>query len=209
MFKKRCPKCKRFVEKGWNYCPYCGFDLKERYFFTPSFFDIFDEIEREFERIDKMRELFTKRIFEFPELEESEEFEFKPRFGGISITIRSGTGMKPKIEVKTFGDYKKLEPEIKRKFGVKEVEIEREREMPEITEEPEAEIRRIGDKFLIEVKLPDIKDERDIDIKKLEQSVEIRAFGKDKAYFKLIPIQKGLRILKKEFKDGILKIELG
>ncbi len=201
--KKRCKKCREKVSDKWDFCPYCGTPLKEREFET---FDIFEDIEKEFRRIDKM---FG---FEFP------KFRIKPgiRGGGISITIQSGTGMKPHIEVKTSGEYKKIEPEIKRRLGVKagveevseeEEKIERKVRVPKVTEEPEAEIKNLGNRQIISIKLPDVK-EKDIEVKKLEQSMEIKAFAGDKAYFKLIPLPANASIVKKEFKDDVLKIEV-
>jgi hypothetical protein len=137
--------------------------------------------------------------------------------GGVSITVQTGTEMEPKVEVKTSGEFKKLEPKLKRKFGVRpaieEVEEEeaekkkREVRLPKVTEEPESEIQNIGNKQIISIKLPDVKSEDDIEVKKLEQSIEVKAFTDDKAYFKLIPIPKNATISKK-FKNSVLKIEI-
>jgi len=204
--RKRCPNCGEKVKDEWEFCPICGERLeeKERGF---RVFDIFEDIDKEFERIDKM---FG---FEFPRI------KFKPEIkgGGISITIHSVSGREPKIEVKTSGDYKKLEPEIKRRLGIKPAveEVEEVTEeyrkkkvrVPKVTEEPEARIEKIGNKQIIKIKLPDVKEE-DIEVKKLEQSIEVKAFAGDKAYFKLIPISPNAYIVKKEFKNGVLNIEV-
>jgi HSP20 family molecular chaperone IbpA len=159
-------------------------------------------MEREFE------EMFKIPTFRIPRIKIS-----SPGFSGISITIHSGTGMKPKVEVKTYGEYKKLEPEIKRRLGVKvpieeveEEEKEIEYKPPKTTEEPEAKVSREGNRTIIEIKLPDVEKEEDINVKKLEQSIEIRARAKDKLYFKLIPMAG--EIVRKSFKDGVLKIEI-
>jgi HSP20 family molecular chaperone IbpA len=199
--KKKCPACGKKVEKEFSYCPYCGASLEESEEFEFRPFRIFEDIDKEFERIDKM---FSKDFFKFPKFE---------RGGGISITIQSGTGMKPKIEVKTSGEYKKLEPEIKRRLGIKpaieevEEEVEKKpRRIPKVTEEPETKIEKIGNKQRIEIKLPDVKSEKDIEVRDLEQSIEVKAFAGDKAYFKLLPIVGN--VTKKEFKNGILRIEV-
>ncbi|MCS7106293.1 MAG: zinc ribbon domain-containing protein [Candidatus Aenigmarchaeota archaeon] len=203
--KKKCPSCGEKVKDEWEFCPICGEALKERR--EVKLFDIFDDIEKEFERIDKM---FG---FEFP------RFRIRPgiKGGGISITIHSVSGKEPKIEVKTTGEYKKLEPEIKRRLGVKpaveEVEsVEEEAEkkkfkVPKVTEEPETKIEKVGNKQLIKIKLPSVKEE-DIEVKKLEQSIEVKAFAGDKAYFKLIPIPTNASVTRKEFKNEILTIEV-
>lgn len=203
--RKRCSSCGEKVSKSWRFCPRCGEKLIERKIVKP--FSVFEDIDKEFERIDKM---FSSEFLKFP------RFRIKTpmRGGGISITIHSATGRKPKIEVKTSGKYKKIEPEIKRKLGIKapieEVEESVERKpirIPKVTEEPETKIEKIGAKEIISIKLPEVKKEEDIEVKKLEQSIEVKAFADDKAYFKLIPIPSNVTI-GKEFKDGILKIEI-
>ncbi|MEM7824975.1 MAG: hypothetical protein QXO27_03305, partial [Candidatus Aenigmatarchaeota archaeon] len=94
---------------------------------------------------------------------------------------------------------------------IEEVEEEdkkkREIRVTKVAEEPETEIQTVGNKQIISIKLPDVKKEEDIEIKKLEQSLEVKAFAGDKTYFKLIPIPKEASINKK-FKNGLLKIEI-
>lgn len=202
MFEKKvCPKCGKKIKEDWNFCPYCGWEIEEE----APFESIFDDIDKELKEIDKM---FGFDFFKIP------SFKIKPgiRGGGISITVHSGRGMKPKIEIKTSGEYKKLEPELKRRLGVRPAveeveEEEKEVKVPKVTEEPESEVQTIGNKQIILIKLPDVKSEEDIEVKRLEQSIEVKAFAGDKAYFKLIPIPKNVSISKK-FKDGVLKIEI-
>jgi len=206
--KKRCPNCGKEVKDDWSFCPYCGEELEIREKVLAPFGDIFEDIEKEFERMDKM----FGSPFKFSGLKP------KPlKGGGISITIRSGTGLEPKVEVKTFGDYKKIEPELKKRFGVKPAIEEMEEEKEEkpkverkakVTEEAETEVKNLGNKQIISVKLPDVESEDDIEIKRLEQSMEIKAFAGDKAYFTLVPLPANAAIVKKEFKNGVLRIEV-
>jgi len=199
---KKCRNCGKGLKDDWVACPYCGVPVKER---VRRPYDIFEDIDKEFERIDKM---FGPRFFKFPRI------DVKPfRGDGISITIKSGTGRKPKIDVKTSGEYRKLEPQIKSKLGIREgvgevKQFKPKRKPPKITEEPETKVERIGNKQLILIKIPDVKSLDDIDIRKLEQSLEVKAFAGDKAYFKLIPIRPNVQISDRSFKKGILKIEL-
>jgi HSP20 family molecular chaperone IbpA len=205
--KKKCSRCEKEVKEDWEFCPYCGYSLKEKYK-EERFFEEFEDFDKIFEKMEReFEEMFKIPTFRIPRIKIS-----SPGFSGISITIHSGTGMKPKVEVKTYGEYKKLEPEIKRRLGFKvpieEVEEEKEIEYnpPKTTEEPEAKVSREGNKTIIEIKLPDVEKEEYINVKKLEQSIEIRARAKDKLYFKLLPITG--EIVGKSFKDGILKIEI-
>jgi len=210
--KKKCPKCEKEVKEDWEFCPYCGYTLKEKYreerFFEE--FESFGDFNRIFERIEReFEEMFKMPVFRIPRIKFS-----SPGVSGISITIHSGTGMKPKIEVKTYGDYKKFEPEIKKRLGVRvpveEVEEEKQRVEREVkvTEEAETEVKTLGNKLIISVKLPGVKSEDDIEIKRLEESLEIKAFAGDKAYFTLIPLPANATIVKREFKNGVLKIEV-
>jgi len=203
--KKKCPACGEAVKDKWQFCPQCGEELVERELEVESpFRDLWEEAERELERLDKAFGL----SFEMP------TFKVKPRskVSGVSITIQS-TGDEPKVEVKTFGDYRKIEPELKRRLGVKagveEVEEpESKVRVPKVTEEPETDVKTEGNRQTIKIKLPDVKSEHDIEVKKLEQSIEVKAFAGDKAYFTLVPVPKDSSIVKKEFKDGVLRIEV-
>lgn len=220
--KKKCPRCGNPVKDEWSFCPRCGADLREEEFGFrfPSWDSIFEDIEKHFKEIDRM---FSSEFFEFPKVRFREKERGKVRSGGISIVIRSGTGMKPQISIRTTGDYKKLEPKIKKMLGVskgveeveetKPIKIKEEKEekplpKPKVAEEPETRVKHLGAKQIIEIELPDVKSEKDIEVKKLEQSIEIKAFAKDKVYFKLLPIRPNAQIIDQEFKDGILRIEL-
>ena len=209
MFEKKvCGNCGEKIRTECKYCPNCGeyaergektFDDMNRYFK-----DMFHGVDKEFERIDKL----------FSQTAKSPKVTFRlPGGGGISVTIVSSSGMKPKVNVKTYGNYKQLEPEIKRKLvpvGGHEMQEERtvnHRETPRITEEPAIDMKDAGAKTIVRLKLPGVKNKDDIEIRKLEQSIEVRAFAGDKAYFKLIPMT-GKHIHNDEFKDGILTFEI-
>ncbi len=189
--KKKCEYCGRKVKKDFKFCPYCGRRLRER-------IGIFEYIHRKFKILDK----FFDEEFEFPEFDNW-------KGGGIFVKIESGR--KPKIEIRTSGEYKKLEPEIRRRIGIKpkieEVESERKIRKIKKVEEPKTEVKDLGNKKIIKISLPGVKDEKDLEIKRLSQSIEIKGFAKDKIYFTLIPIPQNCSITKR-FKNGILKIEI-
>ncbi len=199
---KKCRRCGKGLKDDWVACPYCGEGTRVR-----KHYNMFENIDKEFERIDKV---FGPMFIKFPKFDMENPF----RGGGINIVIKSGTGMKPEIKVNTAGQYRKIEPEIKRKLGVREgiggveEKVERKQKIPKVTEEPETKIEKAGNKEIINIKLPDVKNPDDIEIRKLEQSLEIKAFAGDKAYFKLIPIRPNVEISDKSFKDGLLKIEV-
>jgi HSP20 family molecular chaperone IbpA len=201
---KSCKNCGKKLKDDWIACPYCGFGIREKRPYNNI--DNFGKyIEKEFEKIDKM---FGPVFVKFPKVEN--EFPFKG--GGISIIIKSNQGMKPQIQVRNIGDYNKFRPEVKKRIGVQEgigqSEQKRKIRIPKRTEEPEVKIERVNGKESITINLPDVNKSENIEIRRLEQSLEIKAFANDKAYFKLIPIEPDMEISNKAFKDGILRIEL-
>jgi hypothetical protein len=60
-------------------------------------------------------------------------------------------------------------------------------------EEPLTDMRRLSDKIVYEILIPGVKSLKDISINKLENSIEIKAVSKDRAYFKIIPINLGIK----------------
>ncbi|MEM5878185.1 MAG: zinc ribbon domain-containing protein [Candidatus Aenigmatarchaeota archaeon] len=185
--KKQCKFCGYSLKNDWSFCPSCGRPVRD----LDLFEKMFNDIESEFERIDK--ELKNR-----PKL--------NVRGGEIHITVQSGTGIEPRVEVRTSGDYKNLEPQIKRKLGIGE-SIKNTFKKPKKTEEPETKISKEQGMTKITINLPGIKSEDQIEVKQFEQSIEIKAFAKDKTYFKLIPI-KSNSIIDKKFKDGVLEIQI-
>ncbi len=193
-WKKKCKHCDTEIKDKWNFCSNCGVDLTGK-----GLDNSLAGFEKEIDKVFSMDSRFPK-------------FRLKPhaRSGGVSITITSGTGMQPKVEMKRSGEYKNLG------HGIKSVghhhhhthaeEPGKEIKIPKVTVEPETKVQRLGNRQTITVNLPDVKEE-DVQIRQLEQSIEIRALSGDKGYFKLIPVPANAYV-GKEFKDGILKIEV-
>lgn len=139
------------------------------------------------------------------------------RQGGISINISSGAGT-PVIKVRSFGnmpEFKEMEQGIKGTGKERKIKIEN----PKISEEKakalaklprqeaESRVRRLSGKVIYEIELPDVKSEKDIIVQQLENSIEVKAFSKDKAYFKFLPVS--LPLQKYKLEDGKLILELG
>ena len=130
-----------------------------------------------------------------------EQREMKPKFivhpKGVSITITSDNFSPPKIDVRSYGENKHHHHNVEEK-PVREIKT---------TEEPKTKIQRVKNKQIITMDIPDVKGLEDIEITQLQQSIEIKAFAGEKAYFKLIPIPSHATV-NNEFKDGVLKIEV-
>lgn len=195
MFEKnKCPRCEFFVKQSWNFCPHCGTNLKIAEPTPPQPMPLMmgSVIDLNVNDIFKdVNEMLKGMLGEEP---------FK---GSISITKLGGPSG-PKIQVKTSGDYKKVEPEINKRLGVKKkISLG-----GKATAEPEINVKEMPHETLIEIELPGVKHSENIEIHQLEQSIEVRAASRDKVYFKLIPISENSQIIEKTLNKGTLKIRL-
>lgn len=205
---KRCPDCDTELSLDWSFCPSCGEPLKaaRRMPAFPEmggFEDMFSQMDRQMADMDKL----------FAQPMKVPRIVMRPGGSGFSITITSGTGQKPQVSVKTFGGAKRLEPQIKQQLGVdRTVQEVRERPKamprPSVTEEPEMEVKKDGTKLVYMIRLPDVAA-KNIQIKRLPNSIEIRAAAGNKLYFKLFEAPQDLAVLDKKFSDGKLTLVLG
>lgn len=179
MFKrKKCGNCGEGIKDSYRYCPNCGIELKKM-IETP-----FEDVAKELEKMNKVFGFGFSKI------------SFRPSKDGVNIVITSGTE-----------EYENAETGLKREFDVKPREERKPVRIPKVTVEPETKIERAGNKQTIIIKLPGVKSMEDVEVKRLEQSIEIKAFAGDKAYFKLIPIPSNA-LISKEFDNNTLKIEV-
>ena len=212
MFKKKIKcKCGKKVSSEFSYCPYCGAPLKEVKKWENQHEKELKAIEKSFDEVFKMP-FFIKFPFkrlirdidkQFRELDReigmrNMDIDKIPNVQGISIKIESSEGQ-PVIKVKQFhpGEVQlkpkegkpKSKPKEEIKLPIKKLTKAQQAKLAKLPkEEPETKVRRLTDKIIYEIMLPGIKSMKDIIINKLQNSIEIKAFTKDKAYFKLIPV---------------------
>jgi len=80
--------------------------------------------------------------------------------------------------------------------------------LPSNVEEPAVSFQNLGKSHKIFVNLPGVSRLDDIEVRLLEQSIEIRAKGKEKGYFKIIPLPFPAILLKKELNNSTLTLVL-
>ncbi len=216
MFKKKIKcGCGKKIDSKFTFCPYCGAQLKaikehekdlktmeksfEEAFKMPFFVrlpfkKLIREMDQQFREMDKV-------IGERKKTEKTDLKKMPVRVQGISIKIETSPEGQPVIKLGQFVPGKKIIP-LRIKPGEDKKEKEQEIKLPtkKLTKiqkvklkklprkEPETSVRRLTDKIIYEIILPGVKSEKDIIINKLENSIEIKAFAKDTAYLKLIPI---------------------
>lgn len=226
--KKKCKRCNSKISKDDDFCKYCGTknteeisdngfgmlgkndlfheaDIRMPMGFGSLFNSLMTNLEKEFQSIDKE---FGKQ--------ETKETKLPPgvKRGGINISISTATGKPPVIKVQSHGnmpEFKAQENTIKKQIKEKpssnlsDENIKKFSKLPR--QEPKTNVRRLSDRVIYEIDMPGVKSEKEVSITKLENSIEIKAVSKDKAYFKLIPIK--LPIINYEVEEGKLILELG
>jgi len=248
-----CPRCGRSIERGWNFCPFCGFRPESSPpVFSGTFGGIFDKLmkrlAKQMEDIDTQT-MEVDRNFEVMDLSpffrNMKKIDLDkhirmsgPNAKGFTIRISKSNQNDPKVDVKTFGNMdeamqKQIQEQLKR-MGIRQPArqtparparpgLEREKSRPastqssqperkrfpapKITEEPRTGVRRVDSKVYVDMDVPGVKGEQDIEIIELEGSVEVRAMAGDKAYFKIITKPAEFRLVEKKFSNGRLHLE--
>ncbi|MBN2330412.1 MAG: hypothetical protein JXC85_01225 [Candidatus Aenigmarchaeota archaeon] len=226
----RCRRCGFKLDGGWGFCPRCGARKG----------DMFDSLGR-----DIFSQLFNQMKSSFAEMgsfdNDLEALDLSPWFRraqdmerpvkpmqkkGFSVHITRGTGMKPRVDIKTYGDVNResIEKELRDRFGVRQQEERpaparekesrrspfpamRKRDVPKSMEEPKADVRRIGEKVTVDIDMPGVRSQEDVDVHELESSVEVKAIAGEKAYFKILTKPPQFRLSMKSFRDGKLHLE--
>jgi hypothetical protein len=174
--RTECPNCKTQVQKGWNFCPECGIMLKA-----------YEDGE-----IATLNDLTTINIMD------------TPKSGGISIYVDSHDTENPEIRVSAFGDFKKYEPELKRRMGVYNDQAKR---MPAVIEEPESVLKRRRNRITIRARMPET-DEKNIRVDKYENSIEIKGYTGNKLYYTSFEVPNNSEIMSKKLTKDIFTLIL-
>ncbi len=216
MFKKeRCKKCRSKLSDKYDFCPYCGSriedDSKEWGMLGKNdFTSPMDELKLPMGFNMLFNSLMKSMNKQFAEAEKQmKEPSNKIKKDGISISISTFGDGPPKIKVSPMGNAQKAEvqeelPKVKQNLFSKE-KTKRFSSLPR--EEPKTSIRRLSNKLIYELEMPGVESAEDVSVVRLESSIEIKAIGKKKAYFKLIPIS--LPLKKYDLTGGKLVLELG
>lgn len=212
MFKKKeCEKCRKKISKKYEFCPYCGSQFNE----NPENWGILGENDdlNEFEQ-------FSNSIFG-----KISGSMINKMLGGAMRMLEKemqkgikNQNFKPKTNIKLMINGREINlnnqetENNKKRQEIKEMPLntlphEKLKKISSLPkQEPATKIRRLSDKVIYEIQMPEVKSVKDISIIKLENSIEIKALAEDKAYFKLIPIN--LPILNYELSKGKLVLEL-
>ena len=213
--KKKCSKCGKRIDEKYDFCPYCGnrfnsgkeedWGMLGKNDFFPSgneiklpvgFNALFNSLIKNLSK-ELDNELRNKSFGENTK---------KISKDGVSISISTFGNGPPRIKVANLGNKKLNQEEVEKKFDSKIFTKEQAKKFSGLPkEEPKTNVRRLSNKVVYEVEIPKAAAE-DVSIVKLENSIEIKAFSKNKAFKKLIPINLPIRNYK--ITNGKLVLEL-
>ncbi len=182
-----------------------GFDFIDRFPFNQIVKNLSKDIEKQFRDID--REIAAKKTKGRGEVTKKDETEIRKTVfpGGFSIQIKMGGA--PEMPLEIFPLSKKpMQPAALTQKQPQKLEKELGKLSRLPRKEPETKVRRLTDRIIYEIYLPGVKSIKNVMVNKLENSIEIRAIAKDRAYFKLIPVS--LPIKEYYLKDEKLFLEL-
>jgi len=215
--KKKCEKCGKKIEEKYSFCPYCGnnVDSENDEDFGMLGKNDFMSVANEMKLPLGLNTLFNSMMKNLSkELDEQlkgnfiEDKQKKVKRDGISISISTFGNGTPKIKVTPMGNQKVVEERPNEKLKKNNFTKERIKKFSELKrEEPKTNIRRLSNKIVYEIEMPDVKSIEDVSIVNLESSIEIKAIGEKKAYAKIIPIS--LPIKNYDLSEGKLILELG
>ena len=228
MFGKKCSKCNKKASKDYDFCPFCGNNFKlsskkedkEDYGFlgrddfieeSPFIGSSSSTMDKLFDSAFKMAEkLVEKQIKAMSE----EMKENRPQPNSVNPS-----NFPSNLDVQFFVNGKRVFPQnvqnvsapkivnkepIKIENNLSKLQIEKFSKFPK--SEPISKIRRLSGKLIYELEVPGVKALEDVIINQLENSIEIKALGKDKVYSKILNLN--LPILDYRLSKGNLVLEL-
>lgn len=217
MFKKeKCPKCKKKINEKYSFCPYCGANTDNGEDWGMLGKNDFQSLTNELKLPLGFNSIFNSLMKNLSKEFETQMKDVQPqkktiKKDGISISISTFGNGAPRVMVKEFGksgaqnidgENKKTE-KFKQTFFTKE-QAKEFSILPK--EEPKTSMRRLQNKIIYELEMPEVESAGDISILKMENSIEIKAIGKNRAYSKIISIN--LPIKNYDLEKGKLVLEL-
>jgi hypothetical protein len=190
--KNTCRRCKSKVSDSFDFCPYCGVDLRNP-----------EKDMEEYGLLGKRNELGG--------------YPLVGGLGGLGISDRMLNSLFKSLvktldkQMKDISEVKDMDTRVENlpngvrisigspkdvqkksvKKGITREQISRMSNLPRV--EAKTNIRRLGDRVVYELKAPGIGSVEDVFVSKLERGYELKAIGKKKVYVNSLPVNLPLR----------------
>lgn len=233
MFKKpHCSKCKKDLKKDFDFCPYCGASQNQNN--NWGMLGKNDFPEAPIQNNDPFSQLlpglsggiFNKMLGNAMKMVENElqrEMQQSPQGENVKrINLKPNTKLQlfingkpinlegnsiPNPTNQTQSPQKKQIKKQPKKLITKDFTPEMKEKFSTLQkEEPQTSLRRLSSKVIYELNMPGVKSIDNVAIRNLEKSIEIKAIGKTKAYYKIIAVD--LPLLSYSLEKDVLVLEL-
>jgi HSP20 family molecular chaperone IbpA len=188
---KNCPKCGKKSSEKFDFCPFCGSPLDDNN--SWGMLGKNDALtENPFQSPFLNNSIFNKMLGSAMKMLEKEmkkemkkdnmpKTNFQLYINGKKVNLTPGN-----VSVKR----KPVKKQVKRKYpelvSFSKENQKRFTNLPK--EEPATNVRRLADRIIFEINMPEVKSIKDVSIKNLENSIEIKAVTRNKAYYKIIRV---------------------
>lgn len=192
MFKKKCHSCKEKVDRKFLYCPWCGVPLKDKRTVQEDYGMIGNNDEVELQQAVNDLKLpfgFNGIVNSLMKQIEKEMANMDntagPKPKGFKIQISTGMPKMQAMNPQPVDQTKRVSSVEAFNERVSEEEQERRVKLKQVP--AKSTIRRLPEGLIYEIETPGVTAKKDITLTKLEQSLELKAYTKDKCYVKKLP----------------------
>jgi hypothetical protein len=204
MLNKKCSNCNEKIERRFKFCPWCGKATRPIKREDYGMLGLDDEIKSQ----EPMNPLsmfggslgnvfshLTKQLSK-----ELQKLDLGEENGPKGIEIRFSTGKPLQNVVKPLNSSESNISESK----ISIEELERRKKLP--IELAKSKVRRLSEGIIYEIDVPGVNSKQEVSILRMENSLEIKAFSKDKCYLKTIPMK--VDILKYTVQNNIILVQI-
>ncbi len=221
--KQKCKKCNEKISDKYSYCPSCGAPLKPEkkedwgMLGKNDTVDPFEAFEKGMlggmggKMLNKMigsamkmlENEMRKNMKNTPQKDTAPKTNFELYINGKKISPKNIKVTRKEVPQQNKKP-QKINKNFQNYFG--QDSIKKYSNLEKI--EPKANIRRLSNKVIYEIDVPGVESIKDISVVKLENSIEIKAVSKEKAYKKTIPIDLPLKKYRLDNEKLILELDV-
>ncbi len=207
MFRKKCPKCNEKIQNNYEFCPFCGKNLKSNEdledFGILGKNDFSESFSQEMFGNSFLDKLINNALKMIEKQMKSSSFNLnQDLFPKSNMKIKFMINGK-EIPINNSQQPVKSEP-LKIPNNLSEEKAKKISKLPR--KEPKTIMKRFSGKLVYELSVPGVKKIQDIIINQLENSIEIKAISPKIVYSKTIKIN--LPLMKYSLNKGNLILEL-
>ena len=192
MSGERCKVCNRELEEEWRYCPHCG-TKRGSHIPKPPF-----SFVESLNTLDLVEKIFA----DISNKNEGKKGRKTARLAGFGVFITTQPGEEADTDLEEFS-FVEEQPAEQTDQGKKA----RVRPPPRFVREPETRVEMRGDKLVLRMDVPGIKSVEDVETYAGSESLEVKAYAGDMAYFKVIRTPGRVRRVSKRIEGTSLILE--